>query len=317
MVSNNKCNNKIKYIGSNIISERNINLEIFRILSILLVITLHILGHGNFLESTELFSFNYYTLSLLQSLSFVAVNCFVLISGYFLVKSQFKFNKVLNLLSVIFFYSSILTFIVWKFNLVEVSLKDFIYSVLPITSNRYWFATSYVLLYLISPFLNSSINKMTRLELKKLIIALIILFSVIPTFTFYVDGFGVNNGYGLIWFICLYTVSSYLRLYYEPNHKKNKWIIYYFMICSILFLTKIFISKLSISIIGRLTGSMIFFKYNSILVFLASVFLFLYFLNLKISSKIIIRISLFLSPLSFGVYLVHDQIGRASCRERV
>ncbi len=50
------------------------------------------------------------------------------------------------------------------------------------------------------------------------------------------------------------------------------------------------------------------YNYNSINVFLAAVFLFLYFRNLNIKNSKIINIVSKIAPLAFGVYIIHEQI---------
>ena len=52
--------------------------------------------------------------------------------------------------------------------------------------------------------------------------------------------------------------------------------------------------------------SKFFFKNNSILVLLSSVMLFVIFLNLKINSLVMKRIIHAFAPLTFGVYLIHN-----------
>jgi surface polysaccharide O-acyltransferase-like enzyme len=81
-----------------LVFNRNFGLELLRIISMLMIVTLHYLGHGNVLETVDIFSFNYYIAWFIQSLSYVSVNIFVLISGYFLVDKEFKSkNLICNL----------------------------------------------------------------------------------------------------------------------------------------------------------------------------------------------------------------------------
>jgi len=140
---------------------RNPSFELLRIVSMLMVVTLHFLGHGGVLANVRLFSANYFVAWMIESLAYVAVNCFVLISGYFLVNSKFKVNKLVTLYGQIWFYSVVIYLLFSVFGHVEFEPKVFTCCLLPISTKQYWFATNYVVLYLFSPFLNIAIRAMT------------------------------------------------------------------------------------------------------------------------------------------------------------
>lgn len=78
-------------------TSRNPSFELLRIISMLMVVTLHFLGHGRVLENVRLFSSNFFVAWMIESLAYVTVNCFVLISGYFLVNSKFRVKKLFTL----------------------------------------------------------------------------------------------------------------------------------------------------------------------------------------------------------------------------
>lgn len=77
--------------------ERNYAIDILRIISMLFVIVLHITIHGMKGADYELLSFPYWFVNLLRSFCNVAVNCFVLISGYYMSVSAVKPKKLLRL----------------------------------------------------------------------------------------------------------------------------------------------------------------------------------------------------------------------------
>lgn len=55
-----------------------------------------------------------------------------------------------------------------------------------------------------------------------------------------------------------------------------------------------------------LKGSGIFYSYNSIFVYPASVALFVFFLNVNVRNQYLKNVILFFFPLTLGVYLIHD-----------
>ena len=73
--------------------ERNMGVELFRIVSMILVVMLHVLGHGGVYARTELLSDNYKVAWFMEAFAYCSVNCYALISGYANVKSGFKFRR--------------------------------------------------------------------------------------------------------------------------------------------------------------------------------------------------------------------------------
>lgn len=64
--------------------ERNINIEILRIISMLMIVILHFLLHGNVLDNIMVKDYKNETiLFLLETISIVAVNIYILISRIF------------------------------------------------------------------------------------------------------------------------------------------------------------------------------------------------------------------------------------------
>ena len=132
-------------------------MEILRIVAMLMIITLHYLDKGGVLkEFTLKMGLNRELAWIIEALCMGSVNIYVLISGYFLSKSEFKFKKVILLWAQILCYSWIITAvfaIVTKgaFNFAN-GIYDAIPLILPVTGAHYWFGTVYILLYLFVPF---------------------------------------------------------------------------------------------------------------------------------------------------------------------
>ena len=131
------------------VSQRKLNMEVLRIVAMLMIVTLHFLDKGGILkEFTLKMGFNDNLAWVIEALCMVSVNIYVLISGYFLSESEFKVKKVLMLWLQILFYSWILTAVFaivtrGNFNF-ENGIYDLIPLVLPVTGNHYWFATIYI-----------------------------------------------------------------------------------------------------------------------------------------------------------------------------
>ncbi len=283
---------------------RNIGLDMLRIVAMLMIVCLHILLKGDFINSENIKYCN--AISFLEVICIVAVNCYVLITGFFQVKSEIKMNKIVKIWVKTLFYSISIYIILLIVGKADFSIIDGIKSFFPVVTNHYWFITTYLVLYMISPFINKMINQLNKNEFKKLLIILIIIFclltSILPN-EFLLDGTG---GHGIIWFVILYLVGAYIRLYLKTNLYNNKRNLLGYLLITIfsyfLLLTIIYIcNTLNIK---DLSGKV--YAYNFVTTFIASVFLFLYFKNLNIKNDIIIKIISRVAPLTFGVYLIHD-----------
>ena len=86
-------------------TQRNVSLDILRILSMFMIVLLHTMGDSGVLDKASgegvltIFSVRYVFM-----LSEICVNSFVLLSGYFLVSSKFRVKKLLELWLEVFFY---------------------------------------------------------------------------------------------------------------------------------------------------------------------------------------------------------------------
>ncbi len=151
--------------------QRQEGIELLRILLMFGIVVLHILLFSGLLnyrtmenQTTKIFFFMY-------SFFIVAVNCYVLISGYFLVESKFKPKKIIELIIQVATYSWLIMLIIL---LLERHLDtwDILLCVFPTILKTYWFATCYIVLYLISPFLNMGLKNLDQKYLKFIIIFL-------------------------------------------------------------------------------------------------------------------------------------------------
>ena len=273
-------------------TKRKSNIELLRVISMLMVITLHSLGRGA-LKYYETIGVGYALFWFMETLSYVAVNVFVLISGYFMIKQKAKPLKIVKLLFQIEFYSLICLVIAKLVFHEQINLKDLIYIFFPFTSNTYWFASSYAILLVISPFLNKAILSMERRQHLTVICVLLILFCVIPSFTFWSYNL-LSGGYDFVWFTVLYFIASYIRLYSKEEaspSKKNKYILSYFAVSALCLVIRIIFEKITSLVLSQPHGGL-FYIYNSIFIFPASLCLFMAFKNLEIKNKFISKLGM-------------------------
>lgn len=86
--------------------KRQSNIELLRIISMILILAHHFSVHGGFNILKTSFTINRLWIQFLQFGGKIGVNIFVIISGYFLITSKgIKISKVLKLWLQLFFYS--------------------------------------------------------------------------------------------------------------------------------------------------------------------------------------------------------------------
>ena len=281
--------------------QRKSNFELLRIFAMVLIILHHYALHGG-LASIAGFGVNKYIGTICLIGGKLAVNLFVLISGYFLIESEFKFKKVLKLILQVYCYS-VAFFIVYVI-LKGIPTGEIIkLTVFPFTSKAYWFMLPYICVYVLSPFINKLIKSISQKQLISLIGILIFMFSGIG---FFITDSGLMNN--LSWFILIYLIGAYIRLY-DFNYFSKKTIKCFSVIGYVLFI----IITCGITYMSQYNANIFKFvnkisSMNSIIVLVEAVLIFIVFKNLEIKNNKFINI---LGKSSVGVYLLHDSIFRS------
>jgi len=265
--------------------ERSSNFELLRIILMLMIIVLHYFNGkmGGLLSAVENQSFNYYLSHFLESLCIIAVNVFVIITGYFSYKkTKVKINKVINLYGLSIFYGIIISVGIIFITKIDLKLS----SILTVAFNR-WFVVIYCILYLLIPYINKLINSLTKKQFEILLIINIIFFYIWPTFfttTTIKDG-----GYGIINFVNLYMIGAYIKIHRDNNISKKLSIIVY-LICTTITTIHSFSEAVA-------------WNYNTITNLIGSIAIFELFKSMKMKNNKFINK---LSTYTFSTYIIHE-----------
>lgn len=228
-----------------------------------------------------------------ESASICAVDCFVLISGYFGIK--WKFKGFFNLVFQILFYSVVIYLVVVALGLVNWNLRDFLerFECLFASSKSWGFAVSYVLLYGMSPLLNAFADKTSPREL----LLFLLLFFIAINFICLPD---IVFTYAVV-----YLVGRYLSKI-KVTERAIPAATGYFVTTLIIFIIVYFVlyricgirdaSKMNSLPIGFLA-----YAYSSPFVIFQSVFLFVAFAKMRFSSKFIN----WCASSCFAIFLIH------------
>lgn len=295
------------------VKERNSNYELMRIISMFAIIMWHIIIHGGILNSCGSNQLRT-VLELILMTIVIHVNSFVMVTGYFQSTSKFRQSKIWSLINSSLFYKALIVIIFSVFFGLKLTKVEFIREFFILNIDEYWFVKYYIFLYLISPFLNILIQKMSKKQYKCLLITSFLIFSVLPFITS--NGAFSNDGCNLINFVFLYFIGGYLRkyplkeCYIFKNVSKNLYriILIASFILVILFDFTIYktnnILKNYSPAFNMIFGGMynMALLYSNPLVIIQTIIYFSFFGTFDFKNKFINKIS----KLTIGVYLIHD-----------
>ncbi len=292
--------------------ERESNYELLRIVSMFFIVLWHVIQHSYLLENTT--GVTNLVFNAIKLFIIVHVNSFLLITGYYQSKSKFKLRKLVSLIFQIWFYNILINSIFKFTGLVEYTNIDYLVRTSFFSISEYWYIKCYIIVYLLSPFFNLLIEKMDRKFYKRLLIVLLLSFSIFPFLTanlFYAEG-----GTTLTFQVCLYFFGAYIRKYnlqenLFTNINLSQKRLLYFVSFFVFWIINVFMNISStylnglesniLSYIGSCLGSYKL-NYNNPITLFQSLSIFLFFGTFSFKSKFINKIS----SLTLGVYLIHE-----------
>lgn len=279
-----------------ITQQRDSSLELFRIITMFLIVMHHYVvnsGLTTAISVQETLTFNSYSLLALGGFGKIGINCFMLITGYFMCTKEINLKKFFNLIFMVEFYKIIiyLTFILSGYE--TFSLTGCVRSLVPFLSIRDGFTNAFLVFFLSIPFLNILIRGMTQKQHIHLLLLTVGVYSFWPSL--FIPK--VTLGY-VGWFIILYFVSSYLRLY--PLSWFNSRKVWGWLSLGALLTC---IASILVCTASGLIGSFAFVAdSNKILALASSICFFMFFKNLQLPYSKIINTT---ATACFGVLLIH------------
>ena len=250
---------------------RQSNFELMRIISMILIIMWHLIFHGGLLETNPT-KINI-ILELFILIGAVHVNSFILVTGYFQESKKINYKKVLSLIATSWFYRVFFLVIALLIGTFTISKLEIFNELLPIDMRDYWFINLYLVLYIISPYLNIIVSKINQQDFKRILIGGFIIFSIIPFITN--NKTIANDGYTITNFCYLYLIGAYLKKF--PIKES--------------------------SYLKKYTQKKQRYLFLSIMIFFClTIGYFLFFSTLTIKSKVINKVSTF----TLEAYLIHE-----------
>ena len=312
--------------------ERQSNMELLRLVAMMMILVMH-MDYGAFglptAESVENAPMTTFGRIFVEHLCLVAVNVYVLISGWFGIRPKMK--SFVRLMLQVATYSIIIT---GAFLLLgKTTFKIGYVTDMLIIGKQYWFVVSYLLLYLVSPILNTFVEHSSKREFQWMLLVFFG-FQFVYSWIFGLEEFA--GGYSALSFMGLYLLARYVKIYENENENETRktkdenesshpdGIASRFTLHSSRF--TLHVSRLSFSkllalylFIAAITALFVFLAYgskgdtfgdacagifahyNSPFIVMSSLVVLLMFSKLQFQSKVIN----YLSSSAFAVYLIH------------
>lgn len=186
--------------------KRQINIEFLRIIAMLMVLALHAnKAVPGWPEGDAILSANGIIHTLVESLCIVAVNVFVMISGWFGIKPSIK--GFCNFMWQVAYCMAILLLLGKIFFNDPITFKS-LCSLVGLYKGGGWFVASYIGLYIIAPVLNAYVDKTKPKDIALMLIAFFA-FEFLWGNTLSVEF--VVGGYSTFSFIGIYILAGFLR----------------------------------------------------------------------------------------------------------
>ncbi len=230
--------------------------------------------------------------SLSESLSDVGVNTFILISGWFGIRS--RLSRFVEFIFQIYFLEVLLYAMMKVLGLTGTIGIDGWIELFFFRYGTYWFIKAYIVLYIFAPLLNAFVENCSRKQLQFFLIS----FYVVQTiYGFYINIGWFSNGYSPMSFMGLYLLARYMRLYpsWFAKFDKSVDITLYFLVSLITALC-----SLSMTYFFGKVGTVLF-QNSCPLMIISSVYFFLYFTKISFQNNYVNWVS----ASCFAAYLVH------------
>ncbi len=283
-----------------VVKNRDTNLELYRIIVMLLIVAHHyVVNSGLTLPEGAIFSdplsWRSLFLLLFGAWGKIGINCFVLITGYFMCQSQINSKKFFKMVFEVEFYKIFIYLIFLISGYQTFSLTGLVKAIIPITSVETNFMGCFLLFYLCIPFLNILIRHLNEKQHLLLVGLSALIYVVYGTLRV------VTMNY-VSWFIVLYFIASYLRMYPKRIFENTKlwgWLTGGTVLISA-------VSVVACVWLGTKIGRNIAYGFvsdsNTFLAVVTAVCSFMWFKNLKIPYKPFINT---VATSTLGVFLIH------------
>lgn len=276
---------------------RESNMELLRLVAMLLIMLIH--ASNRALPTPDAADIasqpsSAFLQLLTRSFSIVGVDVFVMLSGWFGIRTRWSRLGEL-LFQVVFFGLLCLGVYYAVFGQMPCSAVVCVKTILLLDPDSYWFIKCYLALYFFAPVLNAFVESATQ---RQFATVLLTLFGFQFAFGWVFEATSwLCAGYSLPFFMCLYLLARYMHLHqpWFAQFSKRTDLTIYLSVVAVVTITAFFMRRYF-----NLGGVLYF--YNSPTTILAAMYLLLFFSKLSLRSRLINWIA----ASALAVYLTHS-----------
>lgn len=275
-------------------NNRNSNIELYRVIVMILIVAHHYVVHSGIVThiASDLGSAKSIILLIIGSWGKTGINCFVLISGYFMCNKKITIRKWLKLYFEVLFYCVVIYFSFVISGYEVFSWKECFSTILPIWDLSTGFISCYLVFFFFIPFINKLISNLGEKQHFILILICLGVYSIWGSMPY------VNVSINYIsWFSVVYIIGAFIRLYpKELFGRHSLW-------CKLTIGT-IIASIIVIAVLCKLgiDGTFFMADCNKVLAVMVAVCSFIWVVNLPERHNKFINI---IGGSTFGVLIIH------------
>lgn len=280
------------------IKGRDSNLELYRIVCMLMIVAHHfvvnsglnspdgsITSHPD--EPNSLF------LLMWGMWGKTGINCFLLITGYYMCTSKITLRKFFKLLFQIYLYKMVIFLIFLAGGYETLSMVRVTKLLMPFWGFNSNFTSCFIGFYLLIPFLTVLVQNLKKRQHLSLVFLALLYYTLLGS----IPKFDVKFNY-ITWFSILFLLASYMRLYPQRIFDKSRLWAWMTVSCVILAMGSVVFMQHY-----RMDRAFFFVSdSNRILAVAIAVSSFLWFKNMKMKQSKIINA---IGGSTFGVLLIH------------
>lgn len=195
--------------------QRNSNIELLRIVSMLFIVAGHFAGQGGIFDLPGLGITESVMLGILGNGQRIAINIFLMISVWYLAEQDFRPSRIIKVWGEVFLYTTVIT-VLLRVTGNPVSLKQIIQSFMPFFGRPLWFASAYMSLLMLAPFLKRT-QSLGKRRLRALVCILGIIVCILPMFASEMDSYLS----AVFWFCFVFIFVGYIKNYIDIREKNG------------------------------------------------------------------------------------------------
>ena len=275
---------------------RRSNLELYRIACMLMIVAHHYVVNSGLTWGGPLaddsFSINSIFLALFGAWGKTGINCFLMITGYFMCTGKITLRKFFKLMAQIYFYKLLIYLLFLASGHESLSVMRIVKLLMPFWGFQTDFVSCFIAFFLTIPFWTILVQGMSKRQHELLLILILSCYTILGSIPF----FEVSFNY-ITWFGIIYLIASYILFYPAPIfEKKTLW--------GWLTLLLVIMAMISVVLLQKVLGARYFLvsESNKFFAVVIAITSFLWFKNLNLKYNKSINA---FGAGTFGVLLIH------------